>query len=125
MGEKLYEIHVLERKNFNPDFYVIDCHAGRQYARNEWPPNFMQLGCDYINEHSEFIVDKGYALEDVKSCFIDLLPYFNKLCIYVELTEEAESREIADYHNRILQISIGGDTTGDSVYPTFYHPEKK
>ena len=124
MSEKSYEIHILERKNCCPKFYVIDRRAGKRFANWDWPPELEQLGSDYINEHSEFIVDYGYEPKYVKCYFVDtnLLGDFR---VYVELTEEGERREIADYQNRILQISIGADTTGNSVCPTFYHPKKK
>lgn len=125
MCEKLYEIHILERTNHCPKFYVIDRRTGERFANWHWPPELKRLGCDYINEHSEFIVDYGYEPEYVKCYFVDTRNIFGYLNIFVELTEEGERREMADYQNRILQISIGADTTGNSVCPTFYHPKKK
>ena len=123
MCEKLYEIHIISRGKC-PEFYVIDRKTNRRFDNWDWPPEFKQLGCEYVNEHSDFIVEQGYVFKYVKCYFVDT-NILGNMRVYVELTEEGERREIADYHNRILQISIGGDTTGDSVYPTFYHPKKK
>ena len=125
MCEKLYEIHILEKKKCNSDFYVIELQTGRHYAKNEWPPNFEQLGCNYLNEHCDFVIDSGYDPVDVKSCFVDIGWLYKDLKIFIELTDVAENREMKEYHDRLLRASIGADYTGNYSSPTFYHPKKK
>ena len=123
MGEKLYEIHIRE-KDTAPRFYVIDRRTGQCFGLCKWPSELEQLGCDYVNEHCEFINDDGYEPEDVKCYFVKTGWLDGKMFVCVELTEDAERREISAYNHRLLLASIGADTTGNYNYPVFFHPEK-
>ena len=122
MSETTYEIHILEKKNSCPKFYVIDCKTGMRYPNWHWPPEFEQLGCDYVNEHCKFVVDYGYAPEFVKSYFVDASNIMNRMNIFVELTEAGEKEEKRKYREKLMYDPYG---FGFYSEPSFYHPPKK
>ena len=122
MCEKLYEIHILESVNCCPKFYVIDRRTGKHFADWHWPPEFKQLGCDYVNEHSEFIVDRGYDPKYVKCYFVDIKNILGVMNIYVELTKEGEELECSKYRTKVMYSPMA---FGLHPEPTFYHPPKK
>lgn len=124
MSAKSYEIHILEKEH-SPKFYVVDKRTGQRFGLCEWPPELNRLGSDYANEHSDFIVDEGYAPEDVKCYFVERGWLDGKLYVFVELSEDAEQREISAYNDRLLKASIGADTTGNYNFPLFFHPKKR
>lgn len=102
MCEKLYEIHILSRENCCPEFYVIDRRNGKRFANWHWPSEFEKLGCDYVNEHSEFIVDYGYEPKYVKCYFVDIRNILGVMNIYVELTKEGEEFEMSRYRTKVM-----------------------